>query len=56
MSLTCISVGIDPTNLPIGVLNQETNCTGINLKVSPMMLEDIQFSEGTLNASRISDA
>ena len=37
MSLTCISVGIDPVSLPIGVLNFESNCTGVNLNVSPTM-------------------
>ena len=34
MSLTCISIGIDPVNLPFGVLNLETNCSGVNLSVS----------------------
>ena len=41
MSLTCISVGIDPVDLPIGVLNYETNCTGVNLNVSLMMYGNI---------------
>lgn len=34
MSLTCISIGIDPVNLPIGVVNYETNCAGISLNGS----------------------
>ena len=34
MVLTCISIGIDPVDLPIGVVNYETNCTGVNLNVS----------------------
>ena len=34
MVLTCISIGIDPVDLPVGVLNYETNCTGVNLNVS----------------------
>ena len=44
MSLTCISVGIDPVDLPIGVLNHETNCTGVNLDVSMRMFMAIFFS------------
>ena len=31
MVLTCVSVGIDPVDLPIGVLNHETNCSGVNV-------------------------
>ena len=38
MSLTCISIGIDPVDLPIGVVNYETNCDGINLNVSLMVM------------------
>ena len=38
MSLTCISIGIDPVNLPVGVLNHETNCSGVNLSVSKILL------------------
>ena len=31
MILTCISVGIDPVNLPVGILNHESNCTNASL-------------------------
>ena len=31
MVLTCISIGIDPKDLPIGVLNLETNCSDVSL-------------------------
>ena len=34
MVLTCISIGIDPVDLPVGVVNFETNCSGVNLNVS----------------------
>ena len=33
MVLTCISIGIDPVDLPVGVVNFETNCSGVNLNV-----------------------
>ena len=38
MVLTCISIGIDPVDLPVGVVNYETNCTGVNLNVSKISL------------------
>jgi len=31
MVLTCISIGIDPKDLPIGVINLETNCSDVAL-------------------------
>ena len=34
MVLTCVSVGLDPTDLPVGVLNLETNCSGVSLNTS----------------------
>jgi len=34
MVLTCISIGIDPVDLPVGVVNFETNCSGVNLNAS----------------------
>ena len=34
MALTCISVGIDPTELPVGVINLEDDCTGFSLHTS----------------------
>ena len=38
MVLTCISIGIDPVDLPVGVVNYETNCAGVNLNVSKITL------------------
>ena len=46
MVLTCISIGIDPVNLPFGVLNLETNCSGVNLSVSKIFSLITMMYEG----------
>ena len=45
MVLTCISIGIDPVDLPVGVVNYETNCTGVNLNVSKISLWSIMITK-----------